>query len=223
MRFFLLRHGQTLFNLQEKVQGHNDSPLTKLGQYQARCAGYGARNISFDYAYSGDTKRQLDTARIFLSENHHPVEVISDPHFREMGYGKYEGGSYYDMLNPLYEALHEDYGAYAGLYRHYDDMTIASLLEKNDETGRFEGSERSYRRFKEGLDQLAGQYKKGDLLISTSSFVICSVLAHLFPELKQKSLVDNASLTILGYQEDKYELLSYNDISYRLQGEAHYR
>ena len=91
MRFFLLRHGQTLFNLQEKVQGHNDSPLTKLGQYQARCAGYGARNISFDYAYSGDTKRQLDTARIFLSENHHPVEVISDPHFREMGYGTYEG------------------------------------------------------------------------------------------------------------------------------------
>ena len=205
MRFFLLRHGQTLFNLQEKVQGHNDSPLTPLGQYQAKCAGYGARNISFDYAYSGDTKRQLDTAKIFLSENHH------------------EGGSYYDMLNPLYEALHEDYGAYAGLYRHYDDMTIASLLEKNDETGRFEGSERSYRRFKEGLDQLAGQYKKGDLLISTSSFVICSVLAHLFPELKQKSLVDNASLTILGYQEDKYELLSYNDISYRLQGEAHYR
>ncbi|MBQ1910463.1 MAG: histidine phosphatase family protein, partial [Erysipelotrichaceae bacterium] len=107
MRFFLLRHGQTLFNLQEKVQGHNDSPLTKLGQYQAKCAGYGARNISFDYAYSGDTKRQLDTAKIFLSENHHPVEVISDPHFREMGYGKYEGGSYYDMLNPLYEALHE--------------------------------------------------------------------------------------------------------------------
>ena len=70
---------------------------------------------------------------------------------------------------------------------------------------------------------MADQYKKGDLLISTSSFVICSVLAHLFPELKQKSLVDNASLTILGYQEDKYELLSYNDISYRLDGEAHYR
>lgn len=83
MRFFLLRHGQTLFNLQEKVQGHNDSPLTPLGQYQAKCAGYGARNISFDYAYSGDTKRQLDTAKIFLSENKHPIEVISDPHFRE--------------------------------------------------------------------------------------------------------------------------------------------
>ncbi|MBR4421838.1 MAG: histidine phosphatase family protein, partial [Erysipelotrichaceae bacterium] len=37
----LLRHGQTVFNTIERVQGWNDSPLTELGIYQARCAGFG--------------------------------------------------------------------------------------------------------------------------------------------------------------------------------------
>ena len=38
-KLYLMRHGQTLFNLQNKIQGWCDSPLTELGQYQAKVAG----------------------------------------------------------------------------------------------------------------------------------------------------------------------------------------
>jgi len=37
--FYLMRHGQTLFNLMEKIQGASDSPLTELGIEQAKKAG----------------------------------------------------------------------------------------------------------------------------------------------------------------------------------------
>ena len=38
-RLYILRHGQTEFNLQHRVQGHCDSPLTELGVAQAHAAG----------------------------------------------------------------------------------------------------------------------------------------------------------------------------------------
>ena len=40
---YLMRHGQTLFNLQHKIQGWCDSPLTKLGIKQAKVAGNGLK------------------------------------------------------------------------------------------------------------------------------------------------------------------------------------
>ncbi len=36
---YLMRHGQTLFNLRRKIQGSCDSPLTELGREQAKVAG----------------------------------------------------------------------------------------------------------------------------------------------------------------------------------------
>ena len=103
IQIYLIRHGQTRFNQQKIVQGWNDSPLTEQGIYQAKCTGYGLRNTVFTKAFSGDTMRQIHTAETIMKENLHPIKIIPDPHFREMCYGKYEGGSYYEMLNPLYE------------------------------------------------------------------------------------------------------------------------
>ena len=45
---YLMRHGQTLFNLRRKMQGHCDSPLTPLGVKQAEIAGKYFENINFE-------------------------------------------------------------------------------------------------------------------------------------------------------------------------------
>ena len=51
---YLMRHGQTLFNLQHKIQGWCDSPLTELGIKQAKVAEkwFKDHDITFDHAYS---------------------------------------------------------------------------------------------------------------------------------------------------------------------------
>ena len=78
LRIFLLRHGQTIFNTQDICQGWNDSPLTEMGLYQPKCTGYGLRKVTFTKAYSGDTQRQIDTAKQFMSQNENPVDIIPD-------------------------------------------------------------------------------------------------------------------------------------------------
>ena len=60
---YLMRHGQTLFNVRRKVQGWCDSPLTELGIRQAITAGeyFKKNNISLDHTYSSTSERACGT------------------------------------------------------------------------------------------------------------------------------------------------------------------
>ena len=58
---YLMRHGQTVFNLKGKIQGASDSPLTALGVQQANAAQqyFKTKNIHFDYLYSSHNKEHV--------------------------------------------------------------------------------------------------------------------------------------------------------------------
>ena len=219
LKLYLLRHGRTKFNEDEIVQGWNDSPLTREGIYQARCTGYGLKDTHFEKAYSGDTQRQIDTAEAFLSQNRYKTEIIPDYHFREMNYGKFQGGSYYDMLNPLYLELGKTYNGYEGLYRFYTDIEIANKIFESDDTRQTEGIEKTWERFSEGLKMITSENKNGNILISTSSMAIATTVHKLFPEQKQDGLVGNASITVISY-DGEYHLEDYNNTEYRSIGES---
>lgn len=218
---YLLRHGETLYNVQEIVQGWNDSPLTSLGIYQAKCTGYGLRNTVFMKAFSGDSQRQIDTADKFMKENKSPVEIITDKRFREMCFGKYEYGTYVDMLEPIYRKFNSLYKSHDGLYEYLDETGIDSELYQRDETGEYEGIERTWKRISEALEEICNKYKGGNVLISTSSFAINTILLKLFPDNKLNGLVSNASITVISY-DGIYHLLDYNNIQYRKEGEKHF-
>lgn len=87
---YLMRHGETMFNVQHKIQGWCDSPLTENGIAQAKKAGqyFKDHGITFDHAYSSTSERCCDT-----------LELVTDmPYVRTKGlkenfYGELEGGS----------------------------------------------------------------------------------------------------------------------------------
>lgn len=58
-KLYMMRHGQTLFNVLKRKQGWCDSPLTELGIEQAKRAGeeLRERGITFDHAYSSTSER----------------------------------------------------------------------------------------------------------------------------------------------------------------------
>ena len=63
---YLMRHGQTLFNVMDVNQGQCDSPLTEAGIAQAKQAGawFRAHGVRFDAAYSSTAERACDTAEL---------------------------------------------------------------------------------------------------------------------------------------------------------------
>ena len=65
-QFYLMRHGQTLFNTLNRIQGWCDSPLTEKGQDQARQvrAYFEKHGLTFDQYYCTTTERASDTLEL---------------------------------------------------------------------------------------------------------------------------------------------------------------
>ena len=94
---YLMRHGQTLFNLQHKIQGWCDAPLTELGIKQAQIASqyFKDNNIVFDHAYSSTSERACDTLEIVT---HFQMPYTRVKGLKEWNFGVFEGKD--ECLNP---------------------------------------------------------------------------------------------------------------------------
>ena len=91
-RLFLVRHGQTAWNLEGRVQGHTDIPLNELGRSQMQRLSAKLASVSFAVAYSSDLSRCSEAARTLLGARDTPRHVMSE--LREQHYGVWEGLTY---------------------------------------------------------------------------------------------------------------------------------
>lgn len=85
----LIRHGETLWNQQGRMQGQQDSPLTELGLHQARQLARRLRQVAFTTLYSSDLGRAQQTAHCIAEETGH--DIIADRNLRERNFGIFEG------------------------------------------------------------------------------------------------------------------------------------
>lgn len=101
--FYLIRHGETEWNVAGRLQGHSDSPLTEQGLAQVRARAKSLRHIRFAAFYSSDLLRALRTAEIIAL--HHGLSVVSREELRERHFGQYEGYKIDDYKQQLQEQL----------------------------------------------------------------------------------------------------------------------
>ena len=89
---YIIRHGQTDWNVRHRLQGKTDIPLNENGRRMAGEARDKYRDIRFDICFSSPLLRAYETARIVLEGR--GVPVITDERLSEMGFGIYEGMEY---------------------------------------------------------------------------------------------------------------------------------
>lgn len=125
---YLMRHGQTLFNLQHKIQGWCDAPLTPLGIKQAQIASEYFNDITIDHAYSSTSERACDT-----------LEIITDMPYKrfkglkEWNFGAFEGKD--ECLNPKlpYGDFFKAYGGEGELeLRDRMNQTLTNIMNQDD-------------------------------------------------------------------------------------------
>lgn len=85
----IVRHGETIWNLQHRQQGHKDSPLTDLGEKQAQALAQALSAVSFAAVYSSDLGRAAKTAEVITGALR--MNISLDPHLRERNLGIMEG------------------------------------------------------------------------------------------------------------------------------------
>ena len=87
--WFIVRHGETDWNAQGRIQGHSDVALSVTGGKQAGLVAARLAQVPFDVAYSSDLQRSAETARRILGSREVPLHT--SPELREYHKGVLEG------------------------------------------------------------------------------------------------------------------------------------
>lgn len=137
---YIVRHGQTEWNLLGKTQGHGNSDLTEKGVEQAKLLADNMIKYPIDYIYSSDLGRAYDTAKIIGDKLN--LEVEKTEALREMGFGTWEGRVIKDIIeeNPALYRQWRDEPHLAKIpqaesleqIKERTDKFVAEINEKHD-------------------------------------------------------------------------------------------
>ena len=89
MKLYVARHGQTQWNLEQKICGRTDLPLTEEGRRQAQILAEKAKALSLDVIISSPMLRARQTAAAVAAVT--GLQVTTDARLIEQDYGIYEG------------------------------------------------------------------------------------------------------------------------------------
>lgn len=202
--FYLIRHGETVFNTKGMAQGWCDSPLTDEGINQAKALGKGLSDVKFASAYTSVSERAMDTANLVL-EGKDITPVLSE-NLKEMNFGTLEATSSKELFGKDFKRLVEPAG--------WSDVGGESWPELA-------------KRVKTELDTAAKESKDGDnVLISSHGMSILALAQEVgadsdiykkFDETNESGL-ENCSVTTVEFKNGEYTLKTINDTSYLEKG-----
>ncbi|MDR6553488.1 histidine phosphatase family protein [Paenibacillus qinlingensis] len=86
---YIIRHGQTTWNVEHRLQGHQDSPLTELGIKQAQWLSEALQHEEIDVMYSSSSDRALQTAEIVRGQRN--IAIVQSDALKEINLGDWEG------------------------------------------------------------------------------------------------------------------------------------
>ncbi len=89
MKLYLIRHGETDWNIVKRLQGATDIPLNENGESLAKVTSEGMKDIPIDIIFTSPLKRAYRTAELIKGDREIPL--IIEERIREICFGDYEG------------------------------------------------------------------------------------------------------------------------------------
>ena len=100
-RILAIRHGETLWNVDSRIQGHLNIGLNDTGRWQAERLGMALKDESITAIYASDLSRAHDTALAVSRRTGVPVQA--EPGLRERSFGEFEGRTFAEIETELPE------------------------------------------------------------------------------------------------------------------------
>lgn len=197
--FYLVRHGESEWNAQNRLCGRTDVLLSEAGRRQARSLAERLKPIPFEALYSSPLQRALETARLISeSVGLHPVP---DQRLVELDYGQWEGRTMAEIM----ENDPETFRAW--------DANPAQVAPPSGESGL-----EAHQRIVSFLDFLAAKHPEGRVLVSFHKTVcrlaVCHALGMAPSEYRRRLILNNAALSIIQARPNGWQLITFNDTSH---------
>jgi alpha-ribazole phosphatase/probable phosphoglycerate mutase len=193
--FYVVRHGETAWNAEARIQGHTDVPLTPKGIDQARRAGQRLSCEQFDAVYASDLARAFVTGEEIAAP--HGMKVVPTPLLREANLGQWQGMT----LKEVAEQYPEQHAAYVKDSIGHRPPGAERLEEVID-------------RCKQFISFAVENHPTGRLAVAAHGGSVRGLIAAalgLGPELYRKIRMDNGSITVFEVTGDRTVLKQLND------------
>lgn len=221
---YIVRHGETEWNAEGRIQGHTDIGLSDRGREQAQATARRLAEVPFAVAYSSDMSRTRDTARIILGERDIPLHSV--PELREYHKGVFEGltvQQYRQRYPEQYRASLVNDPDFAPTGGETIRQSTARLTEfvaglgLTPGLGPESGSDSASASASESASKSEGLRPEDDMLIvgHGGSLRSCIVALLQLPlEANWKFVMQNCALSVIHTYPDNAVLHLYNDTSH---------
>ncbi|MFN3491785.1 MAG: alpha-ribazole phosphatase, partial [Anaerolineales bacterium] len=198
MKLFLIRHGQTDWNIAGRYQGQSDIPLNQAGCQQVKALAKRLSTKTINAIYSSDLSRAKDTAQAIA--NFHQLEIQTDFRWRELSFGGWEGMNYKEIA------------------AHSPDVFSKWMIDpQHTSTPNGETLHELSNRVKSAFDEIKNKHKDQTVLVVSHSGALQALLATLLGvELNRywQFKVSQASLSELNVYHDSVVLNLLNDTNH---------
>lgn len=193
-KLFLIRHGETDWNVERRYQGHTDTILNPNGQAQAKKLAPILAGQSFDLVFSSDLKRVMQTATF---AGFPETAIIKEPRMREISFGKFEGLTHAEVAEQF-----------------PDDLTAWGDDRENNVHGG-EKMSQVITRVRAFYEHLRDDYHDGERVVcfahGGSIAIFLSVAMGVNPHKWWQFLVENTAVTEVNLYEHGTLLKKFND------------
>jgi probable phosphoglycerate mutase len=191
----VIRHGETLWNSEHRMQGQQDSALSEIGRAQARALGKRMQTERFTHLYSSDLTRAFETAKAVADVTGHEIRI--DTRLRERSFGIFEGLTRAEMAE-----------------RHPEEYARFRARDPDYALPGGESPRAFHERCMGCFTEIANRHRGERVVVVAHGLLLASLYRVVHGlDLQQPRTLDliNAGLNIFRYGESRWHILTWAD------------
>jgi len=198
LKLYIVRHGETEWNVIKRFQGQLNTPLTENGMEKLKKTGKKLKNILFDEVYTSELGRTVASAEIILNENNgyknNKLELQKLAELNEVYFGVWQGLTYEEVFLK---------------YPEEGNNYFYNVKNYNAENVEAEKLEDALERFLKGINKILDSHESGNILVVTHGTVLEMFMNYVANnsifDIDERTLMGNGDYKIFSYKDGKFQ------------------
>ena len=198
LKLYIVRHGETEWNVIKRFQGQLNTPLTEKGMEKLRETGKKLENVLFDEVYTSELGRTIASAEIILNENrgykNKKLELKKLAELNEVYFGVWQGLTYEEVFLKYPEEANNYF------------YNVKNYKAENVEA---ENLKDALERFLKGINKILDSHESGNILVVTHGTVLEMFMNYVANnsifDIDERTLMGNGDYKIFSYKDGKFQ------------------
>lgn len=198
LKLYIVRHGETEWNVIKRFQGQLNTPLTEKGMEKLRKTGKKLENVLFDEVYTSELGRTVASAEIILNENNgyknSKLELQKLAELNEVYFGVWQGLTYEEVFLKYPEEGNNYF------------YNVKNYKAENVEAEKLEDA---LERFLKGINKILDSHESGNILVVTHGTVFEMFMNYVANDsifdIDERTLMGNGDYKVFSYKDGKFQ------------------